>query len=69
MRTELVTTLKRHATELLAEIEKDKELLRTKQVVAVEWHFYENPETGTAGWSSTLGDALRNAGFRIVKHF
>lgn len=25
MRTELVTTLKRHATELLAEIEKDKE--------------------------------------------
>jgi hypothetical protein len=51
------------------EIEKDKELLRSKQVDAVEWHFYENPETGTAGWSSPLGDALRDAGFRVIKHF
>lgn len=32
MRTELVTTLKRHATELLSELERDKEpILITKQ--------------------------------------
>jgi len=32
MRTELVTTLKRHATELLSEVERDKEpILITKQ--------------------------------------
>jgi hypothetical protein len=50
------------------ELNKDIELLKSKAVKAVEWHFYENVK-GEGGPSGPLRDALQKAGIRIVKHY
>ena len=53
--------------DIRGEIAKDAELLRSKAVDGVEWHFYENVN-GEIGPTSSLADALRKEGFRVVIH-
>lgn len=50
------------------ELAKDKALLQSKKVTAVEWHFYKNPETGGVGPTARLEKALQDAGIKVVRH-
>ncbi len=50
------------------ELAKDKALLQSKKVTAVEWHFYKNPETGGVGPTARLEKALSDAGIKVVRH-
>lgn len=50
------------------QIAKDAELLATKQVKGVEWHFFQSPQTSKAGASWKLQQALQKAGIKIVWH-
>jgi uncharacterized protein DUF4157 len=55
------------------ELDKDIELLKSRRVKAVEWHFYENVN-GEAGPSGPLRDAINAAAatglkIKIVRHY
>ncbi|MEP6732533.1 MAG: DUF4157 domain-containing protein [bacterium] len=55
------------SSEIQGEINKDIQLVKSGAVKGVEWHFYENPQTGI-GPSGPLRDALRDANFKIIIH-
>ena len=50
------------------QIAKDKELLRSKDVDGVVWHFFTSPFTGKRGPSAELLKALQDAGFGVEIH-
>lgn len=50
------------------QIEKDIELLQTKQIDGTAWHFFKSPITGKQGPSKALQKALSDAGIDIVLH-
>ena len=50
------------------EIARDAWLLETKQVKAVEWHFYVSQITGKGGPSGPLLQALLEAGIKVIFH-
>jgi hypothetical protein len=55
------------SAQIQGEINKDIQLLKSGAVKGVEWHFYENIQTGI-GPSGSLREALRDANFKIVIH-
>lgn len=50
------------------QIAKDAELLQSKEVKGVTWHFFTSPVTGLRGPSKPLLSALQAAGITVVLH-
>jgi hypothetical protein len=59
--TELTTTS-------FVQAAKDVLLMRSQQVLSVEWHFFRSPVTGLAGPSASLANVLQAAGIKVVIH-
>jgi filamentous hemagglutinin len=50
------------------QIAKDVELMATREVKQVVWHFFTSPVTGQGGPSGPLEQALIDAGIQIITH-
>lgn len=50
------------------QIQKDAELLETKQIDGATWHFFESPVTGKGGPSKPLIDELNKNDIKIKIH-
>jgi hypothetical protein len=50
------------------QISKDAELLNTRVVQGVDWHFFQSPVTGLGGPSQPLFNALQQNGFNVIIH-
>ena len=50
------------------QIQKDMELLMTRQISGSVWHFFTSPVTGLSGPSAALLNALHHAGIKVVIH-
>ncbi len=53
---------------IVAQVAKDRALLKSGQVASVEWHFYKDPKGGS-GLTARLRKELTDAGIKIVPHF
>jgi hypothetical protein len=50
------------------QISKDAELLNTRAVQGVDWHFFQSPVTGLGGPSQPLFNALQQNGINFIIH-
>lgn len=50
------------------QIQKDAELMKTKEIDGATWHFYESPVTGKGGPSTPLKDELIKNDIKVEIH-
>ena len=50
------------------QIQKDAELIKTKEIDDATWHFYESPVTGKCGPSKPLVDELKKNDIKVEIH-
>jgi hypothetical protein len=53
------------SSRIRSQIAKDAELLATKGVLSVNWHFYKSQATGLAGPSPSVQKAVEVAGIGV----